>query len=271
MQHTDETNLANNSSREFHKKDSVWRKISASLTFISLGKYRTSFYMKGHQDHGTLVGTAVTLVLAIFVMLFAYGIFKGIIEKNNFSVQVHATRHFPQLSVSELRDIILPQITFQSQKDYFTNQTHNEDWNPCGGYKCRVNTSQDYSFEIPCNKTYNMHKMDQFISYQYYFFFDVARANIVPNKYDNKGSLFIQCFCIDEYLCQSNRTDPELNYQIFNGTDGLTLNWNSFYFDMTSQAHNDIRQISYYGSLVLMKRIQYFKYSLNTIIPTTPL
>ena len=66
-------------------------KLAYFLNLITLGKYKTNFSFKGRQDHTTVIGMIVTLILYSLLFFAAIVIFKNIFTYKEYQLDSRNT------------------------------------------------------------------------------------------------------------------------------------------------------------------------------------
>ena len=65
---------------------SAFKCMADVLQALTLGKYRTSFYFKNKQDHTTIVGSIITILVSIFVGYLSFDVMRSIYNREDFTV-----------------------------------------------------------------------------------------------------------------------------------------------------------------------------------------
>lgn len=168
------------------------------------------------------------------------------------------------ISLHNLKEFISPRVTFYSWKEYLNDKAHDESLNVCGGYECFLNHTKDDLKYIPCNKTYTVNKFDVYQLNSYTYEFDSSLIEIPQRTTYNGGALNIECKCIDADLCKTNLTDATHNYTTINATDILKVEYKSYFFDMTSKAQIDNRELNFAGKWSFNKVYTYQTFGVNS-------
>lgn len=78
------------------------------LSLFTLGKHRTSFYFRNRQDHTTIIGSVITLVLTIIAGVTSFDIMRGIANRETTTISSVFKRKVPPLDEKDFVAKIKP-------------------------------------------------------------------------------------------------------------------------------------------------------------------
>ncbi|TNV78276.1 hypothetical protein FGO68_gene7264 [Halteria grandinella] len=216
----------------------IIKKILDVLSLFTLGKYRTSFYFRNRQDHTTLVGGILTLIMTLVVGYLSYDIMWSIYHRMDFTVQSKMQQIPPIVDATDLVRTIGPYIDIFQKKEFTEKDRHQEDENPCGGYYGIATVGTRSGIVMRCNKTYTVTMIGPHSQYFYNYQLDIPKDEISDLVLQNNNYITIELVCGNDLYCFSNYTDDDDMYKILE--DNFSIFYYTYFFDNLKDIYKQI-------------------------------